>query len=666
MVTRICPPIAAQLPGSMALGATHSPELAYETGKRTGETLAYFGINTDYAPVCDINSEPLNPVIGVRSPGDDPDFVGRFASATARGFRQAGIISCAKHFPGHGDTAVDSHYGLPAVTKSRDQLELCEFVPFRRATAEGMESVMTAHIAMHGLPGDEKLPATLSAEALAILREDMQYDGVVVSDCLEMDGVRASVGSERGSALALKAGCDSIMICHTFSVQEAAIKKVCEEVKFGSISMARVEEATRRVVGLKRRFLDWETALRREDPSDDLVLLNRSNEAFANHAYSRSATVVRSMPGVLPLSESCQIILLLPGAGIPAGGAVDGEGRGGNGSYNTTVFVDILRTHNANVTEVRYGTAGLSGEQWDTVAAADAVILVTMNARESEYQESLGLKAPKHAQKLIAIAACSPYDFLENAQIETYITTYEPTAEAFAAAANVIFGKSESRGVLPVGSQAPWYRSFTIRPFEPATDLDQVTAIWQAALPTYAIPKAHLQKLLVKPNAHHLVACVGSAVAGLSVAYTTTIQGNVSGQLAALVVDSLYQKQGIGSALVSQTRSLFRTTLNINQLELTSVFPRFWPGIPKDLPYEVQEFFLHRGSRLSPPDARAVDLYEDIRNYQAPKNYITNAKERGYTFGPLQPEHYDECIAAQKDNFTNYGVSATTHLLLTA
>ena len=643
----------------MALGATHSPELAYQVGKGTGETLAHVGINMNYAPVCDVNSEPLNPVIGVRSPGDNPDDVGRFVSASVRGLREVGVVPCVKHFPGHGDTAVDSHYGLPVVTKNRDQLELCELVPFRRATVEGVESVMTAHITMQGLGDEQRSPATVSPEALAILREDMKYDGMIITDCLEMNGVRASIGTEQGCVLALKAGCDSLMICHTYDVQVASIERVLDAVKSGFIPMSRVEHAYRRVEKLKKDFLSWDSALQGKG-SKALASVNDVNQALATEAYSRSVTVVRNKPGVLPVSESCKIVFLLPGAHIPAGGAVDGEGMGRNGSYKASDFIGILRTHNPSVVEIRYGPGGLSSEQWETVAAADVVILTTMNARESEYQTSLGLQVPKHARKMIAIAACAPYDFLDRPDVvETYITTYEPTVEAFAAAVKVIFGKAEAKGSLPVQPSSVASRhSFTIRSFDPSADLKQASDIWQAGLPTYALPEEHLQKLLVQSNAHHMVACVGSSVVGFSVAYTSTNRGNVSGQLAAVVVHPSWQKQGIGSALVAQTRSLFRTRLNINHLGLTSTFPRFWPGIPKDLPYEVQQFFLHRGFRLSAPNARSVDLYQDIRNYKAPEKYIARAQERGYRFGPLQPEEYNECIEKQKANFSHYTVSA--------
>ncbi|XMA12181.1 hypothetical protein WAI453_004972 [Rhynchosporium graminicola] len=166
----------------MALGATGDLENAYRVASATAETLKSFGINVNYAPIADVNSEPKNPVIGVRSPSDDPETVARFVSAQIRGLSEGGIVPCVKHFPGHGDTAIDSHHGLPLITKSKEQLNACELIPFRRAVAEGVHSVMTAHIAMPGI-GDQtlsedhhlrKLPASLKPDAIKILREEMK------------------------------------------------------------------------------------------------------------------------------------------------------------------------------------------------------------------------------------------------------------------------------------------------------------------------------------------------------------------------------------------------------------------------------------------------------------------------------------------------------------
>jgi beta-N-acetylhexosaminidase len=196
----------------MALGATGDVSNAFKIASATAETLKAFGINMNYAPIADVNSEPKNPVIGVRSPSDDQETVGRFVSAQVKGLSEGGILPCVKHFPGHGDTAVDSHFGLPVISKSKAELDACELVPFRRAVAEGVESVMTAHIAMPGIGNpalgendpSKKVPASLNPDAIKILREEMRFEGMIVSDCLEMDGVRATFGTEKGAVMALK------------------------------------------------------------------------------------------------------------------------------------------------------------------------------------------------------------------------------------------------------------------------------------------------------------------------------------------------------------------------------------------------------------------------------------------------------------------------------
>lgn len=634
----------------MALGATQDPEYAYQAGKVTGDILSFFGINMNYAPVCDINSEPLNPVIGVRSPGDDPEFVGRFASAAARGLREKNIIPSVKHFPGHGDTAVDSHYGLPEITKSRDQLERCELIPFRRAVAEGIETVMTAHISLPSI--DEKLPATLSPDALGILRKDMAYDGMIITDCLEMEGIKSTFGSEKGAVLSIKAGSDSIMMCHTYDVHVASIKMVCEAVKSGEIETSRLEEALRRVAHVKDIFLNWDTALHQNNLAD-LDEINKKALPICKEAYEKSVTVVRDELSVLPLQDTKNNVFLFPAGTIPVGGAVDGEGMGRQGAYQSSTYFNLLQKHDQSITEIRYGEDGLTEEQWRIVEAADVVIYTSLNAKESPYQESLGHELPRRARALIAIAACSPYDFIDATDIKTYIATYEPTVEAFEIAADIIFGKKRPQGSTPIESKTLKGSNASFRIFDPAEDIDGMVSVWNAALPTYALPVDSLRELISAPNGQHFVARIDSEVVGFCLAYLNSFGPPTPVHIAAVAVSPKHQGHGIGTALLTEARSHFRNKFNTNCLKLGSSFPRFWPGIPKDLPNEVQQFFISRGFRLSPLSARSTDLFQDIRNFQSPEKYVSRAQERGFRFAPLQPEDYDDCLVGQRKNFSD-------------
>ena len=640
----------------MALGATHDPELAYQAGIATGETLGFFGINMNYAPVCDINSDPLNPVIGVRSPGDDPEFVSRFASAAARGLREQNIIPSVKHFPGHGDTSTDSHYGLPIIEKTRDDLERCELIPFRRAVAEKVETVMTAHISIPHI--DDKLPATLSPKALGILRNDMCYDGMIITDCLEMDGIRSTFGTESGSVLALQAGSDSLMMCHTFDVHVASMKRVTQAVQSGEISRSRFDDACRHVAKVKDKFLNWDVALRQGDFADLDALKQRQSQIFKG-IYDRSVTLVRDDAGVLPLSSTSNVVFLFPGDGTPAGGAVDGEGMGKAGDYDSAKYLNTLRRYNQSITEIKYPKAGLSEEQWSIVRSADAVIFVSMNATESPYQLSLGKALPSQVQSLVVIAACQPYDWLNVPEVKTYLTTYEPTVESFSVASDIIFGKKVPQGALPIGSGASTKSTADVAPFNAETDLDAIVSVWREALPTYVLPADSLHALIVRKNAHHFVARVGSDLVGFCLAYTNAHGEPTTVHIAVLAVAPKFQGQGIGTVLLNETRSYFRKQLNMNCLKLGSSFPRFWPGVPRELP-GAQEFFIHRGFRLSPPEARSTDLYQDIRNFQSPEKYMNRARDRGFRFAPLQPEDYEECLVGQRKNFS-YNAVSTHH-----
>lgn len=640
----------------MALGATQSAELAYAAACATGETLDFFGVNMDYAPVCDVNSEPLNPVIGVRSFGDDPEFVGRFASATAKGLRDRGIVPCTKHFPGHGDTAVDSHYGLPVVAKTRDELERCELVPFRRAVAEGIEAVMTAHIALPRI-GDSAMPATLSGDVLNILRKDMNYDGLVITDCLEMQGIQATYGADRGSVLALIAGCDSVMVCHTFDVQVACIKSVCNAIESGTLPPSRLDEAGNRVARLKAKKLSWGKALRPDyDTHNTLSMLNSWSESLAKTAYSQSVTVVRDVQKALPLPRHSSCVCLVPGIKPPVGGAVDGEGIQMQGFYQVVPFAGLLQRHNPNVTEIHYASGTLTTGHWDLIEGAETVILTTTNVRQPPSQLGFATELFRRAKTVVVVAACSPYDFLEDPNVKTYAAIYEPTKEAFNAAADVLFGASTAKGALPI-AQRKRIPLPNISAFNVLSDLDDIAAVWNSALPTYALPADNLRRLLDRSNGHHFVARIATAIVGFCLAYTTVNRGAISGQIAVLAVHPEHQGKGIGTALLTETRGFFRTDLKLNRVSLTSCFPRFWPGIPLDLPSSVQDFFIHRGFRLNPLGARSVDLYQDIRDFQPPQKYLTRAEGRGFTFGPLLQEHHEECLVAQRRNFATFAVS---------
>ncbi len=210
-VTRIESGLGSSRPGNLALGAVDDPALTEEVARDLGAELAAAGITLNYAPDADVNSNPDNPVIGVRSFGAEPSLVARHTTAWVRGLQSGGVAACAKHFPGHGDTRVDSHHDLPRIDADRDRLHAVELAPFRAAVAAGVQAVMTGHLLVPAL--DPDLPATLSARILGgLLREEMGFDGVVVTDAVEMGAVADRYGFAGAAVRALAAGADAICV----------------------------------------------------------------------------------------------------------------------------------------------------------------------------------------------------------------------------------------------------------------------------------------------------------------------------------------------------------------------------------------------------------------------------------------------------------------------
>lgn len=241
-------------PALRAVGRAGSEELARRMGEALAAELVACGIRCDFAPVVDVDTNPRNPVIGDRSLGEDPDLVGRLGAAMVKGLQAGGVIASAKHFPGHGDTDVDSHLALPAVDHSRSRLEDVELRPFRACIEAGVASIMTAHVVVREL--DARLPATLSAEVIArLLREGMGYDGVVFSDDMEMRAVADRWPARSAAVLAARAGCDAVLFCKDPHAQVDAIEGLVEAAERDEIPWKEMDSACLRLRHLKERFL---------------------------------------------------------------------------------------------------------------------------------------------------------------------------------------------------------------------------------------------------------------------------------------------------------------------------------------------------------------------------------------------------------------------------
>ncbi|GAB4464008.1 MAG: beta-N-acetylhexosaminidase [Armatimonadaceae bacterium] len=241
-----------RMPPAMTVGERGDTELAHRAAQAVGRELLSVGVNWNFAPVADVNSNPENPVIGDRSFGTNPEAVTPMVVAQVRGYQEAGVLACAKHFPGHGDTSLDSHYDLPRISFNREAMEQRELVPFRAAIEAGVATIMTAHILFPELEPDA-LPATMSPAILTqLLRNQMGFQGLIVTDCLEMKAVADHWGTACGAVLAAKAGADMLLVCHTLDRQRETYAALLEAARSGELPIERIDNAVRRVLAAKQ------------------------------------------------------------------------------------------------------------------------------------------------------------------------------------------------------------------------------------------------------------------------------------------------------------------------------------------------------------------------------------------------------------------------------
>ncbi len=285
--------LTGETPSAAALGAAGDPECAREIGRIIGRRLRAAGINMNLAPVLDVLSQPRNAVMGNRCFSSEPEQVARFGRAYLEGVREAGVLTCGKHFPGHGDTSVDSHFGLPVIDKSPEDLEKTELVSFRAAIDAGLDAMMSAHIVFPALE-PEGLPATLSSRVLrGLLREKLRFEGIIVSDGMEMQAILNLMPLPEGVFRALKAGVDIALVCHEPALAAASCRRMEEAVMKGEIPEENLEEAFDRIV---KRKADLPEAGAVTD------FLNPRDQARSAEIMEQALRVLHA-PGGAPLPE---------------------------------------------------------------------------------------------------------------------------------------------------------------------------------------------------------------------------------------------------------------------------------------------------------------------------------------------------------------------------
>ncbi len=432
---------ATPFPGNMALGATGSAELAYQTGYAIGRELAALGINVNYAPVCDVNVNPDNPVIGTRSFGEDPALVARLSAAMVDGQQAAGIAAVAKHFPGHGDTATDSHHSTPILPHDEARLRQVELPPFAAAVQAGVKMIMTAHIGLPALNGGSDMPATLSAAILRkLLRRELGFEGVVISDALEMKAIEQGAGLGIDAIAAVAAGVDMLMLNADINDQQIITSALRQALRRTLIAADDVRASAGRILALKR-WLDEQT----QPPFE--VLGCAEHRALALEIAARAITLVRDDVQRLPLrlSSDARLAVIVPRPAdlTPAD----------TSSYVVPALADAARRYHSAVDAIiaplNPSDADVAGLQ-ERVSGCDQVIVGTINATAHPGQAALvnALLADGIPTTLVALRL--PHDLVSFPTAPTYLCTYSIQPPAMEALAGALWGERAPEGRLPV------------------------------------------------------------------------------------------------------------------------------------------------------------------------------------------------------------------------
>ncbi len=432
------------MPSNMAVAATGDPKYAALAASVTARELAALGVNLNFAPVADVNSNPQNPIIGIRSFGDDPRAVGRFTAAAVRAYKQNGMLCTPKHFPGHGDAGVDSHLGLPLVDRGADALWAVDFPPFAAAFAAGADAVMTAHVELPAIDPASGTPATLSAPVLqGLLRRDMGFDGLIFTDSMGMGALTRHFGVEEAAVRAVQAGADILLYGADRDAkpddQRRAISAVLAAVREGTIPAGRIEDSARRILRVKEAY----GLLRAMDipappKNPDAFTATPAHERAALTIALKSVTLVKNEGGLLPLSPKKPTLVVRPRRDRPQADAAAEAAIAGWPNIQLTVV-----SQDPSPAEIALAIARFP--------QAENIVILTYDALRRPGQAAL-VRAflEKRPGRVVVAATGAPYDLTLFQNAPVLVCAYGDVPVSLRALGQTLFGRRSMTGSLPL------------------------------------------------------------------------------------------------------------------------------------------------------------------------------------------------------------------------
>ena len=430
---------AVQSPGAMAISACRNSKYAYQLAYNMGKDLVKLGFNFNFAPVGDINNNPNNPVINVRSYSDNPDVVCEYVKEAVKGYQDAGMMTSIKHFPGHGDTVVDTHLGLAKVDFDSNRLYNMELKPFLLAKNENLPGIMAAHVMYTKY--DDEFPTTLSKKVITgLLREEIGYDGLVVTDSLTMKAVFDNFSLEEIVYNSMNSGCDILLMCGARKVEmQREFRDIAVRlVKEGKISESHIDECVQRILKYKEMFNAGIMANSFDDIKDQIN--NEEEVTFSQKVSEESITELVNKNNLYPLTKNEKILVVFPKIKVVT--LVEDENK------NLMSLFDFMSIP----TDRHYISIDPTKEEQDELLTKidqyDKIVYCSYNACFNPTQAELINNID--SSKLIVCAIRTPYDIRVLPNVQAYICSYEATPLSLASLAKVLTGEIKAQGVLPV------------------------------------------------------------------------------------------------------------------------------------------------------------------------------------------------------------------------
>ncbi|KAI1325047.1 glycoside hydrolase family 3 protein [Xylariaceae sp. FL0255] len=673
-----------QFPSAMGIAATGSTELAYNIAKATATELSAVGVNLILGPVLDVLSNARHQPLGVRTTGDDPQEASQYCIATINGYKDAGVGTCGKHFPSYGNLDfLGSSLDMPIITQTLEELSLSALVPFRNAVAAGrLDAMFVGGCAIQNA-GMNVTHACLSDQVVDdLLRNDLGFKGVAISECLEMQSLIQEYGVKGGTVMAVEAGNDLILLCRAHDVQLEALSGLKLGIENGIITKERVFTSLKRVLKLKSACTSWEKAL--NPPGLPLLTaIHPTHLALSQQAYDQSITVVRDNDNLLPLSQSLhqeeELLLLTPLVKpLPASAAMKNVMEKGSQrptslheswshSHNERgaimsgegVFREfgksLARIRNGKLLHTSYTANGLRPVHENLINRASAILIVTADANRNRYQNGFTkhvatmchmLKGSGQKKSLIVVAVSSPYDFAMDKLIGTYVCTFDFTETALASLVRALYGDFVPQGSMPgtmrkskkvQKSRQQWL----VESYERKRDENGLNELLKTlaksstpSLPYSAASATSFDVHVSNAEQSHFVVRNSSTNMLYGFIATYFIKGH--GIIGAIFVDPAKRNVSVGRSLHRRAMRTLLQKQGIKKIQLGLSFPGIFPGIPVEESGTIKGWFDHMGWDTQFPKRMANMVLDDLPSWNPPEGLSASIQRASISFDLIQ------------------------------